>query len=54
MDFSASVRPACGLDQRATFAFCTEQPVITAVRISLKNATIPAKMLLRMFTLPVR
>ena len=54
VDFSARVGPACGFCQRATVALCAEQPVVTCEGIGLLHTIIVAKMLLRVFPLPVR
>ncbi len=40
--------------QRTTFAFCTEQPVVTCERIRLQDTPEGAEVLLRVFPLPVR
>lgn len=49
VDFSAGMGSACGFCQRATVAFCAEQPVVTCEGIGLQHTMIVAKMLLRMF-----
>lgn len=43
-----------GKKVRATVALCAEQPVVTCEGIGLQHTMIVAKMLLRVFPLPVR
>ena len=53
MDFSAGMGPTCGFCQRPSFTFRTEQPIVACEGIRLQHTMIVAKVLLRMFSLPV-
>ena len=53
-DFSPGMGPARNFCQRTAFTFCTEQPVVTCELIRLQNSPEGAKVLLRVFSLPIR
>jgi hypothetical protein len=48
--FSAGMGPTCGLRQRPSFTFRTEQPIVACEGIRLQHTMIVAKVLLRMFS----